>query len=96
MSAVLDYKRKIYAIRDLPTLPAIAQKVLSLADDESAGVQKLAALISTDQALSARILSLANSAYYGHRGTISTIQQAMLVVGMNMVKTRCTSAIVIG
>jgi putative nucleotidyltransferase with HDIG domain len=96
MSAVLDYKRKIYAIRDLPTLPAIAQKVLSLADDESAGVQKLAALISTDQALSARILSLANSAYYGHRGTISTIQQAMLVVGMNMVKQISLSVLVCG
>ncbi len=37
MSAVLDYKRKIYAIRDLPTLPVIAQKVLSLADDDEAG-----------------------------------------------------------
>ena len=29
MSTVIDYKRKIYAARDLPTLPIIAQKILS-------------------------------------------------------------------
>ena len=34
MSAVLDCKRKIYTIRDLPTLPVIAQKVMKLADDD--------------------------------------------------------------
>jgi putative nucleotidyltransferase with HDIG domain len=96
MSAVLDYKKKIYAIRDLPTLPVIAQKVMSLADDESANVQKLAALISSDQALSARVLSLANSAYYGHRATVSTIQRAMIVIGMNMIKQVSLSVLVCG
>ena len=96
MSAVLDYKKKIYAIRDLPTLPVIAQKVMSLADDDSASMQKLAAIISSDQALSARILSLANSAYYGHRATVSTIQRAMIVIGMNMLKQLSLSVLVCG
>ena len=96
MSAVLDYKRKIYAIRDLPTLPVIAQKVLTLADDDSAGMQKLAGIISSDQALSARVLSLANSAYYGHRATVSTIQRAMIVIGMNMLKQISLSVLVCG
>src|SRR5215470_11243352 len=96
MSAVLDYKRRIYGIRDLPTLPVIAQKVLNLANDDSAGMQKLAAIISSDQALSARVLSLANSAYYGHRATVSTIQRAMVVIGMNMVKQISLSILVCG
>ena len=94
MSAVLDYKRKIYAIRDLPTLPVIAQKVMKLADDDSAGMQQLATMISRDQALSARVLSLANSAYYGHRATVSTIQRAMIVIGMNMLKQISLSVLV--
>src|SRR5213593_3803712 len=72
MSAVLHYKRKIYTIRDLPTLPVAAQKVMKLADDD-AGAEKLAAIISSDPALSARVLSLANSACYGHRAKIATI-----------------------
>ncbi len=96
MSAVLDYKRKIYAIRDLPTLPVIAQKVLSLADDDETGPEKLSGIISSDQALSAKVLSLANSAYYGHRAKIGTIRQAVAVIGMNMLKQLSLSVLVCG
>ena len=95
MSAVLHYKRKIYTIRDLPTLPVVAQKVMKLADDD-AGAEKLAAIISSDPALSARVLSLANSAYYGHRAKIATIRQAMVVIGMNMLKQLSLSVLVCG
>jgi putative nucleotidyltransferase with HDIG domain len=96
MNAVIDYKRKIYAIRDLPTLPVIARKVMTLADDDTAGPEKLAAIISSDQALSARVLSLANSAYYGHRAKISTIKHAMVIIGMNMLKQLSLSVLVCG
>ena len=65
MSAALDHKRKVYSIRDLPTLPVIAQKVLMLADDDAASAERLTAIISSDQSLSAKVLALANSAYYG-------------------------------
>ena len=95
MSAVLHYKRKIYTIRDLPTLPVAAQKVMKLADDD-AGAEKLAAIISSDPALSARVLSLANSAYYGHRAKIATIRQAMVAIGMKMLKQLSLSVLVCG
>ena len=95
MSAVLHYKRKIYTIRDLPTLPVAAQKVMKLADD-AAGAEKLAAIISSDPALSARVLSLVNSAYYGHRAKIATIRQTMVVIGMNMLKQLSLSVLVCG
>jgi putative nucleotidyltransferase with HDIG domain len=96
MSAVLDYKRKMHAIRDLPTLPVIAQKVLSLADDDEAGTKKLAEIISSDQALSVKVLSLANSAYYGHRAQIGTIRHAVMVIGMNMLKQLSLGVLVCG
>jgi putative nucleotidyltransferase with HDIG domain len=96
ISPVLDYKKKIYDIRDLPTLPVIAKKIMSLADDESLSAEKLAAIISSDQALSTRVLSLANPAYYGHPATISTVQRAMTVVGMKMVKQVSLSVLVCG
>ncbi len=96
MSAVLDYRRKLYAIRDLPTLPAIAQKVLTLADDDVTGPEKLSTIISSDQSLSVKVLSLANSAYYGHRGKIGTIRHAVVVIGMNMLKQIALSVIVSG
>jgi putative nucleotidyltransferase with HDIG domain len=96
MSAVLDHKRKIYTTRDVPALPVIAQKIMSLASDEPASAEKLAAVISSDQALSARVLSLANSACYGNRATISTIQRAMVVIGVNTVKQVSLSVLVRG
>jgi putative nucleotidyltransferase with HDIG domain len=96
MTTVLDYKRRIYAVRDLPTLPIVAQKVLNLADDDAAGMEKLADIISRDQALSARVLSLANSAYYGYRAEVSTIKRAMVVIGMNMLKQISLSVLVCG
>jgi putative nucleotidyltransferase with HDIG domain len=96
MSAVLDYRRKLYSIRDLPTLPAIAQKVLTLADDDETGPEKLSGIITSDQSLSVKVLSLANSAYYGHRGKIGTIRHAVVVIGMNMLKQVALSVLVCG
>ena len=96
MSAVIDYRRKLYAIRDLPTLPAIAQKVLTLADDDETGPEKLSAIITSDQSLSVRVLAMANSAYYGHRGKIGTIRHAVVIIGMNMLKQVALSVLVCG
>lgn len=96
MTAAPDYKRKVYAIRDLPTLPVIAQKVLMLADDDETSAEKLTALISSDQALSVKVLSLANSAYYGHRAKIGTIRHAVIVIGTNMLKQLSLSVLVCG
>jgi putative nucleotidyltransferase with HDIG domain len=96
MSAVLDYKRKVYSIRDLPTLPVIAQKVLTLADDDETSAEKLTAMISSDQSLSVKVLGLANSAYYGYRAKIGTIRHAVIVIGTNMLKQLSLSVLVCG
>lgn len=60
-----DFKRKIYANRDLPTIPIIAQKILTLRNDDGNLAQKLGSIISRDQSLSVKVLTLANSAYRG-------------------------------
>ena len=90
----MDYKRRVYAIRDLPTLPVIAQKVLAVADDDNASLGKLAGLISSDQALSLKVLSLANSAYYGFRSKVGTIQHAAAGIGTEMLKQLSLSVLV--
>ncbi len=96
MSTIVDYRRKLHCVTDLPTLPVIAQKVLSLADDDESGAEKLAEIISSDQALAVKVLSLANSAYYGHRAKIGTIRHAVIVIGMNMLKQLSLGVIVCG
>jgi putative nucleotidyltransferase with HDIG domain len=81
-----DFKRKIYAIRDLPTLPIIAQKILTLRNDDETLAEKLGSIISSDQSLSVKVLTLANSAYYGHRAQIGTIKKAVVVIGTAMLR----------
>src|SRR5436190_15890803 len=94
MSAVIDYRRKIYETRDLPTLPIIAQRILTLTDDEDTGTEQLAKIIASDQALTVRILSLANSAYYGHRRQIATLWQAIVIIGWTMLKQVSLSVLI--
>jgi putative nucleotidyltransferase with HDIG domain len=94
MSAVIDYRRKIFETRDLPTLPMVAQRILTLTDDEETGTEQLAKIIATDQSLTVRILTLANSAYYGHRRQISTLWQAIVVIGWTMLKQVSLSVLI--
>ena len=94
MSAVIDYRRKIFETRDLPTLPVVAQRILTLTDDEETATEQLAKIIATDQSLTARILTLANSAYYGHRRQISTLWQAIVVIGWTMLKQVSLSVLI--
>jgi len=81
-----DFKRKIHATRDLPTLPIIAQKILMLRNDDEDLAEKLGSIISNDQSLSVKVLTLANSAYYGHRAQIGTIKKAVVVIGTSMLR----------
>jgi putative nucleotidyltransferase with HDIG domain len=77
--------------RTLPTLPGVIQKLDSLSDSDKSSVQEMAKIVSSDQVLSARILRLANSPSYGfHR--VSTISNAMILLGVNVVKSLAISS----
>ena len=81
-------KQLIYdRINNLPTLPDMIQKVLSLVQDEKTTANKLGDLISYDQAISSRLLKVANSAYYGFPREISTIRHAVVLIGFEQVKS---------
>ncbi len=70
----------------LPTLPTVVSKMIELVDNPKTSASSLANLISTDQALTARILKMANSAYYGFSREIYTVNMAIVVMGFNAVK----------
>ncbi|MFP4416466.1 MAG: HDOD domain-containing protein [Fibrobacterota bacterium] len=79
-------KRITESIIGLPTLPTVVSKMIELVDNPKTSAASLAWLISTDQSLTARILKLANSAYYGFSREISTVNMAIVVMGFNAVK----------
>lgn len=71
---------------DLPVLPATTQKVLALMSDPDVSIEKVKRLVSTDPGLTAKILKVANSAFYGSYRNIQNLSQAILRLGLNAVR----------
>ena len=80
-----ELKKIIKAIQSLPTLPNVAVKVNSLIKSPTAGSADLAKVIELDQSISAKVLSLINSAYYGLSRKINNIKDAVTYLGTNAV-----------
>lgn len=72
---------KLSQCKSLPSLPAIALKIVKLARTPSASSSELTSLVSQDASLSAKILSTANSAFYGSK-EFANLQQAINRLGM--------------
>lgn len=86
-----ELKRIIMDTKTLPTLPGVITKLNSLSENDKASVQEMARIVSSDQVLSARILRLANSPSYGFY-RVSTISNAMILLGVNVVKSLALSS----
>ena len=69
-------------VRDLPALPDAVVRVMHATDDPKAGLTDIAKALISDQALAARVLKLANSAYYGSSRRIATVTDAVVILGM--------------
>lgn len=85
---------KLAELEDLPTLPAVVQKILFATNDPQAGARDLTALMRNDQALSARVLKVSNSAFYGLRSKVATIDRAVSVIGFDEVRRIALTALV--
>lgn len=88
-------ERRVRSIAKLSTLPFIAIKVMELVENPRTSASRLCDLISADQVLAARILKLANSAYYGFPRKISTLNLAIVVLGFNALRDLVLSISVI-
>jgi len=76
----------IARMQDLPSLPAVVMQVYQMVDDPNVHAQQVAQEISKDQGFTTRVLRIANSAYYGMSRQVATIEEAVVVLGMNTVK----------
>jgi len=89
-------KRIAQNVLSLPALPTIIAKMIELIDDPRTSASTLAKLISTDQVLTAKILKLANSAFYGFPRRIATVNLAIVVLGFDTLKDLGLSVTIIG
>jgi putative nucleotidyltransferase with HDIG domain len=90
-----DILQVIRRIRDLPPLPSIVLDLISSFEREDVDVGLLAEKISRDQALSAKMLRLANSSFYGLPSKVSTVNQAIVVLGFDSARALAVASNVI-
>lgn len=72
---------------ELPAAPAILTKALKLTSDLKSSIDDISKNISADQTLAAKVIRLSNSPIYGRVKNISTLQEAIKVLGFNQVKS---------
>lgn len=88
---VKKIREGVDAINTLPTIPVTREKIFSILEDENKSARDLENIIKYDQSLSARILSVANSVFYGLRMQITTISRAVVAIGFTEVKNLAIS-----
>lgn len=79
-------------LHQLPSIPAVVQELISSFDNPELDSQHLAQKIGQDQALAAKVLRVANSAFYGLPRQVGSIQEAVVVLGFSTVRSLVLSA----
>lgn len=73
-------------VDELPALPYVTYRVLQLTSDPKTTIPELSAAIAADQVLTAKALRMANSVFYGYARRISSIDDALIILGFNTVR----------
>ena len=77
----------VEAVNDMPALPHVVLKVMELTDDPNSTAQDINAVLNQDQGMTAKVLRLANSAFYGFPRRIATVTDATLFLGFKTVRS---------
>lgn len=82
----------INAVGDLPPMPIVAVKVVELLQSPRTTTRDLAAAISLDPAVSARVLKIANSSFYSLQRQVKTLERAIVVLGEKTLRSLVLAA----
>jgi putative nucleotidyltransferase with HDIG domain len=83
---IIPKEELIKKVSDPKVLPMVAKKVLDIIGKDLASISEICETIQKDQTISANILKIANSAFYGLRQKVSSIRQATLMLGLGAVR----------
>ncbi|HMK43947.1 MAG TPA: HDOD domain-containing protein [Dissulfurispiraceae bacterium] len=79
-------RAEIERIDTLPTIPTILKKLLSVIENPKASLSTIGSFVSNDPVLTSRVLRMVNSPLYGFPGRISSVNQALILLGLNVVR----------
>lgn len=92
MEDLSHLKKVIDKIQKLPTLPLVVQNIMRMVENPRTTAKDINRVISTDPALASKVLRLVNSAFYGFPRRISTVTDAIIILGFNTVRSLALSA----
>ncbi|MFH1278611.1 MAG: HDOD domain-containing protein [Candidatus Eisenbacteria bacterium] len=80
-------KEIIAGIDDLPSLPTVVTHVLRMANDPNTNACDFESVVRNDQALASRVLKLVNSSFFGLPKRLSSISQAIVIIGFKTLRS---------
>ncbi|QIJ70910.1 HDOD domain-containing protein [Thermosulfuriphilus ammonigenes] len=90
-----NLRNRILQVEDLPTVPATILRLIESLGNVEVTVEELEDIIRYDQSLTSKVLSVANSAFYGHRVPITTVKRAIIALGLDEVRNIALSIMMI-
>jgi len=84
---VITKDELINKVGDLKVLPFVGRKVLETLNDEGSTIDDLSSIIEKDQTIAARVLKISNSAMYGLRHEVTSLHQAILILGFKTIRS---------
>jgi HD-like signal output (HDOD) protein len=88
-----DLEAVLSSIDTMAAQEPTAAQIVSMVDSDDTDARTLARILASDVALAGRVMKLANSAYFGMRGRVTSLQVAVTVVGFPTVRTMATVAL---
>ncbi len=86
MGTFRDFETIVKSMGELPPSPLVATKLLELLRKPDLKIKELANAVSLDPVVSARLLRMANSAFYEQQRQVNTVERAIIVIGENILK----------
>jgi len=82
----INAQQYVEDFKDIPPMPNVMVRALEVIKNPQTGIRELANIMAVDQSISAKTLSLVNSAYYGFHQQITSINKALVILGMMKAK----------
>ena len=94
VDSIKEKKMKLVVgkVNNLPTPPVVFDQISKVINDPNTSAYDIARIISEDPALTAKVLKLTNSSFYGIPRSVTNVKQAIVILGMEVVKSLVISA----
>jgi HD-like signal output (HDOD) protein len=93
VAPTFDVEKVLASIDTMAAQRPVAAQIVSVANSDDTSAKVLSRILASDVALASRVMKLANSAYFGMRGRVTSLQFAVTVVGFTTVRTMATVAL---